>query len=186
MSDTERRSSAEALRDRWPWFLALGGVLIVAGGAAILAPALSEATVSTVLGGALLISGIVQVVQAFRLAGWLGFIWQLLLGVLSIVGGALIAFNPLAGVIALTLLIALVFAVMGVTQIGFALRMRDSAGWHWFLIAGVIALATAVLLTLKLSYTQAFTPATIAGVALLFAGWAHVAMALAARKATSG
>jgi len=40
-----------------------------------------------------------------------------------------------------------------------------------------------VLLVVKLPYSQSFTPATVAGISLLFAGWAYVAMALAARKA---
>ncbi|HYI03967.1 MAG TPA: HdeD family acid-resistance protein, partial [Reyranella sp.] len=55
------------------------------------------------------------------------------------------------------------------------------AGWYWFLVSGAIALGAAVLLVMKLPYSHSFTPATVAGVSLLFAGWAYVAMALAAR-----
>jgi uncharacterized membrane protein HdeD (DUF308 family) len=39
------------------------------------------------------------------------------------------------------------------------------------------------LLVMKLPYSHSFTPATIAGVSLLCAGGAYVAMALASRKA---
>lgn len=48
-----------------------------------------------------------------------------------------------AGVVALALLIAIIFAVHGVTQIGFAVKARAQAGWHWFLLSGVIALVAA-------------------------------------------
>jgi hypothetical protein len=68
-------------------------------------------------------------------------------------------------------------------QIAFAIRVRGQSGWHWFLISGCIALVAAVLLVMKLPYTHSFTPATVARVSLLFAGWAYVAMALASRKA---
>jgi len=55
------------------------------------------------------------------------------------------------------------------------------------LVSGVrcIALIVSVLLVLKLPYSHSFTPATMAGVSLIFAGWAYVAMALASRKAGS-
>ncbi|MBI2736854.1 MAG: hypothetical protein HYX38_09960 [Rhodospirillales bacterium] len=56
-------------------------------------------------------------------------------------------------------------------------------GWHLFLISGCIALVVAVPLVLKLPYSRSFTPETVAGASLLFAGWAYVAMALASRKA---
>ena len=91
--------------------------------------------------------------------------------------------DPFAGVAALTLLIAGIFAIHGVTQIAFAVKVRGQMGWHWFLISRYIALVVAVLLVMKLPCSHSFTPATVAGASLLFAGWAYVAMALASRKA---
>jgi uncharacterized membrane protein HdeD (DUF308 family) len=44
-------------------------------------------------------------------------------------------------------------------------------------------LLASVLLIMKLPYSHSFTPATLAGVSLLFAGWAYVAIALTAGKA---
>lgn len=51
------------------------------------------------------------------------------------------------------------------------------------MISGCVALVVTVLLVMKLPHTRSFTPATVAGASLLFAGWAYVAMALASRKA---
>ena len=180
---SEGRHVAETFRDKWLLFLLLGGALIVAGVASILIPAISDVAASRVLGSMLVVSGLIQVAQSGKMLNWIGFIWHLLLGLLATVGGALIYMDPFAGVIALTLLIAVIFAVHGVTQIGFAWKMRGRSGWHWFLISGCIALIVAVLLVMKLPYSHSFTPATVAGISLLFAGWAYVAMALAARKA---
>ena len=179
----ERRHTAEVFRDNWLWLVLLGGVLILAGFLAILMPAVSDVAASKVLGSVLVVSGLIQVMQSAKMRHWLGFIWHLTLGILATVGGALIYMNPFAGVIALTLLIAGIFAVHGFTQIAFAVKVRGQSGWHWFLISGCIALIAAVLLVMKLPYTHSFTPATVAGVSLLFAGWAYVAMALASRKA---
>jgi uncharacterized membrane protein HdeD (DUF308 family) len=182
-SESDRVHTADVFRTKWLWLVLLGGILIVAGIAAMLVPAVFEIAAGKVLGSVLIISGIVQIMQSAKMLGWMGFIWHLLLGVLAAVGGTLIYLDPFAGVIAITILIAIIFAVHGVTQVAFALKVRKQPGWYWFLVSGCIALVVSVLLILKLPYSHSFTPATIAGVSLLFAGWAYVAMALASRKA---
>jgi uncharacterized membrane protein HdeD (DUF308 family) len=184
-SRTEARHTAEAFRDNWLWLVVLGAVLIVAGAAAILVPAVSEIPAGKVLGSVLVVSGLVQIVQSAKMLNWIGFIWHMLLGILAMVGGALIYMDPFAGVMAITLLIAIIFAVHGLTQIAFAVRVRGQSGWHWFLVSGCIALVVSVLLVMKLPYGHSFTPATIAGVSLFVGGCAYVAMALASRKVSA-
>lgn len=137
----ERRHTAEIFRDSWLWLTLLGSVLAV--------------------------RGLVQVMQPAKVPDWMGFIWHLTLGILATVGGALI-YSPFAGVTALTLVIAGIFAIHGVTPIAFAVEVRGRMGWHWFLISGCIAFVVAVLLVLKSPYSHSFTPATGAGASLLF------------------
>jgi uncharacterized membrane protein HdeD (DUF308 family) len=180
---SEERHVAEIFRDKWLLFLLLGGVLMAAGVTSILLPAISDIAARRVLGSVLIVSGLIQVVQSGKMVKWIGFIWHLLLGILATIGGALIYMDPFAGVVALTLVIAIIFAVHGVTRIGFAWKVRGQSGWRWFLISGCIALIVSVVLVMKLPYSHSFTPATVAGISLAFAGWAYVAMALAARKA---
>ena len=182
-SDDDRMHTAEVFRTKWLWLVLLGAVLILAGIVAILIPVVSEIAASKVLGCVLIVSGVLQIMQAAKLVDWLGFIWHLLLGILAAVGGTLIDLDPFAGVIAITILIAIIFAAHGATQVAFAVRVRRQPGWHWFLVSGCIALAVSLLLILKLPYSHSFTPATIAGVSLMFAGWAYIAMALTSRKA---
>jgi uncharacterized membrane protein HdeD (DUF308 family) len=180
---SERRHTAEVFRDNWVWLVLLGIALVVAGAAAILVPAASEIPASKILGSVLILSGLLQVIQSSKMLNWAGFIWHILLGCLATIGGALIYMDPFAGVVTLTVTIAVIFAVHGLTQIAFAIRVRGQAGWHWFLVSGCIALLVSVLLLMKLPYSHSFTPATVAGVSLLFAGCAYVAMALASRRA---
>ncbi|MBS0525955.1 MAG: HdeD family acid-resistance protein [Proteobacteria bacterium] len=179
----ERRHTAEVFRDNWVYLVLLGVALVIAGAAAILVPAVSEIPASRILGIVLVASGLLQVIQSSKMLNWAGFIWHMLLASLATVGGALIYMDPFAGVVALTVLIAAIFAVHGLTQIAFAIRVRSQKGWHWFLLSGCIALVVSILLLLKLPYSHSFTPATMAGVSLLFAGGAYVAMALASRRA---
>lgn len=178
----ERRHTAEVFRDNWIYLVLLGIALLVGGAAAILVPAVSEIPASRILGIVLVASGLLQVIQSSKMLNWAGFLWHMLLASLATVGGALIYMDPFAGVVALTVLIAAIFAIHGLTQIAFAIRVRGQTGWHWFLASGCIALVVSLLLLLKLPYSHSFTPATMAGVSLICAGGAYVAMALASRR----
>ncbi|HEY9346811.1 MAG TPA: DUF308 domain-containing protein, partial [Inquilinus sp.] len=108
-----------------------------------------------------------------------------LLGSVEVVGGILIYINPLKGALAISLLIAVVFLVQGVVQIKLALRVRPQTGWGWLFAAGLVAFCVTATMIMKLNYANLYTPATIAGIALLVAGCAYIVIALAIRRATA-
>ncbi|MDF2810173.1 MAG: HdeD family acid-resistance protein [Microvirga sp.] len=118
-----------SIRSKWIWFLALGVVLFLGGVLAVMLPAVSTFAASLVLGVVLAGVGLVQIVQSFQVQAWTGFVWNLLIGIIQLVGGSLIYLNPLAGAIAITALIALVLLVQGFTQIALAFRLRPQTGW---------------------------------------------------------
>jgi len=182
VSATRIDHTTQSMQSKWGWFLVLGIVLILCGALAVALPAVSTFAASVVLGVVLSIAGLVKIIQSLQLKEWSGFIWQELTGAVELVGGVLIYLNPLKGALAITLLIALVFLVQGLGQIALAFRVRLQPGWRWLLISGITALLASAALTLKLPYTRFYTPGTIAGISLLVAGWAYVAIALAVRK----
>ncbi|MGX5732925.1 HdeD family acid-resistance protein [Bosea thiooxidans] len=180
-TDHERR--ADALQAKWGWFLALGLVLTLCGALAVALPAVSTFAASVVLGIGLSFAGAVKMFQSLQVKEWSGFIWQELTGAVELVGGILIYFNPLKGALAITLLIALVLLLQGLLQVALAARLRKQEGRYWFGIAGVVALVAAATLALKLPFTSTFTPGAVAGVSLLVAGGAYIAVALTMRRA---
>lgn len=167
---------------KWGGFLALGIVLALAGALAVLLPEFSTFATGTVFGVVLSIAGVVKMVQSLQVKEWTGFIWQELTGAVELVGGVLIYFSPLKGALAITLLIALVFLVQGILQIALAIRIRKQEGWHWFAISGLVSLLTSAALGFKLPYTLAYEPGQIAGIAILVAGVAYIAIALTIRR----
>jgi len=177
-----RLHAAEVFRLKWLWLVLLGAVLIVAGIVAIVVPAVSSVPANEVLGSVLIVSGVVQIIQAAKMLSGAGFIWHLLLGIVAAIGGVLIYLDPFPGIVTITVVIAIIFAVHGATQIAFALKVSRHPGWHWFLVSGCVALIVSILLLMKLPYGHSFTPATVAGISLAVGGWAYVALALASRK----
>jgi uncharacterized membrane protein HdeD (DUF308 family) len=178
--DYQQRS--DDLHAKWGWFLVLGLVLTASGALAVALPAVSTYATSVVLGAALAIAGMVKMIQSLQVKEWSGFIWQELTGAVELVGGVLIYFNPLKGALAITLLAALIFFVQGALQIALAVKMRKQEGWNWLLVSGLVALAASAALALKLPYTRLFTPGTIAGISLLVAGGAYIAIAFTLRR----
>lgn len=163
-------------------FILLGGLLIVAGGVAIVIPALSSIAPNEVLGLVLLVVGIAQIAQSGKMHHDAAFALHLTLGFLAAIGGVLVYLDPFPGIVTITILMAIVFSVHGVTQIAFAIKVRRFEGWGWFAASGCIALLAAGLLLLKLPYGHTFTPATVGGVSLFFVGWAYIAVTLASRQ----
>jgi uncharacterized membrane protein HdeD (DUF308 family) len=180
--DYERR--AVSLHSRWGWFLALGVIMALGGALAVMLPEVSTFATSVVLGIVLALAGVLKMVQSLQVKDWSGFIWQELTGAVEVVGGILIFFSPLKGALAITLLMALIFFVQGVLQIALAAAVRKQDGWRWFAISGLVAVAASVALALKLPHTTSvYEPGVIAGISLLVAGGAYIAIALTVRKA---
>ena len=180
----ELRHAGEALRAKWAWFLAVGCVLILCGALAVALPVYSTFAASTVLGVALGICGVMKIIEALQVKEWGGCVWQLLVGAVEFVGGILIYLNPYKGALAISLLIASVFLIQGAIQIALALRVRPQPGWGWLFTAGIIAFCVTAAMLLKVRYTSFYTPGTLAGIALLVAGFAYVAIALSNRRST--
>jgi uncharacterized membrane protein HdeD (DUF308 family) len=179
---SDRRYIAGTLQSHWLLFVLVGALLIVAGVVAITVPAVSSIEPNELLGLVLTFVGIVQIVQSGKMQGEALFAWHLTFGLLAVVGGVLFYLDPFHGIVTITILMAIVFAIYGVTQIAFGAQVRQLNGWHWFLVSGFIGLIVAGLLIVKLPYGHTFTPATVGGVSLLFAGFAYLAVGLASRR----
>lgn len=163
--------------------IALGAALIVCGIVAIASPALSTMVVTLFLGLVIGVSGLVKITQSFLLKGWSGFLWQFLVGLIELLGGLLVYLNPMKGALAITLVIALVLLAEGLAQFALAVRMRAHRGSGWMFLSSVVTIIAGFALAMHLPGTGSYTPGALVGISLLFAGWAYIAIALAARRA---
>lgn len=170
------------VREKWGWFLLLGIVFIVGGVFAIATPLVSSLALGILLAIVLVIAGIFQIVQSFGVKSWTGFLWQLLMGIVMLVGGIAIYESPVFGSLALTVLIGAVFIAKGIFQVLLGLRIRPNDGWGWVLAAGIIALLAGVMILSSYPFSGLWVPGTLAGISLLFTGWSYIALALAARR----
>ncbi len=172
----------EKIRKSWLSFLLLGAAFVIGGALAIALPEISSLAASLTVGVLLAVCGVVQIVQAFRTTGWQGFVWHLATGIIQLVGGAVIYFDPFAGAIAITLVIAVVLAAHGAAEVALALKVRPFDGWGWLLLAGLVAIGAGILIAVKLPLAGLSVPGTLVGLSLIFTGSAYIAISLAARR----
>jgi uncharacterized membrane protein HdeD (DUF308 family) len=163
------------------WFTFLGIVLIVAGALAIGFPLITTIAAKIFLGWLFLIGGVVQVVQAFYTQKWSEFLLNIIIGILYVVVGAWLAFFPFTGIITLTILLAALFVVEGVLEIGMGFRIRPRDGWIWLIISGIIAIAAGVLIFLGLPATAEWAIGLLVGINMIFSGFSYVFLASAAK-----
>jgi len=168
---------------KWKGFLGIGVLLLAGGALSLFLPVFSEFAASTIFGVVLMAIGIVKIVQSLKVKSWAGFVWQELAGVVELVGGIMIYLNPLKGVLAITLLIAIVVFVHGFLQIALAIKIHPTKGWYWFAVSGLIAWMPSAALFLKWPLTRELASGSIAGIALLIAGLAYVGIAFSTRNA---
>jgi uncharacterized membrane protein HdeD (DUF308 family) len=172
------------MHDHWRLFLIEGIVLGLLGLAAILAPIFAGLATTVFFGWLFLIAGVAGLIITFKTRSAPGFIWSLLSAIVAVIAGAILLWNPLAGLVILTYVLTAFFIIDGLFMIALALRHRRelSAKWEWMLVNGVIDLFLAGVVVCGLPGTLLWAFGLLVGIDMMFAGGALTAMALAARK----
>jgi uncharacterized membrane protein HdeD (DUF308 family) len=166
------------IAEHWVWYLILGVVLLLGGMAAIAFPFLSTIAAKLALGWIFLFAGVMTVVHGFSAGNWRGFLWNLLIGILYVVAGGYLVFFPLAGIVTLTMLVAILLIADGVLEIIMAYRLRPHSGWGWVLASGVAALIAGVLIASQLPSSAVWVIGVLVGIKMIIAGWSYIALAL--------
>ncbi|MCB1503038.1 MAG: HdeD family acid-resistance protein [Bauldia sp.] len=177
-----RLNAIESIREHWGWFLALGIIFIIAGVFAIVAPMVAGLTVTIVFSIVLVWLGIMAIIQAFGTKSWGGFIWELLIGLVLLVGGVATWINPVLAALSLTIVVGAVFLAKGVIQAVMSFQMRPHSGWGWMLTAGILSVIVGLIILIQWPLSTAYALGYLAGISLIFSGWSYVMISLAAKR----
>lgn len=170
------------LKRSWIWMAFLAVISLAGGVIALFNPFAATMAATLMAGWAFAFLGVMQVVQAFQVKGWGGFIWALLFGVLSVVVGISLIFNPLAGMVSLTLLVAVLFLAVGVVKAMYSFSLRPVTGWGWVLVSGIVSIVLGVMILSNFPYAAASVLGILLGVELLSNGVLFLFTALGLRN----
>lgn len=135
-----------AIVRKWGWFVALGVLLIMAGGVAF--GNLMVATEASVyyLGLIMVVGGLLNLGHAFQVKDWGGVSYWLLSGAFYAAAGLFAFVNPVLASAVLTLLLAIALIVAGGFRMWVGFRLSPLDGWGWIAIGGLVTLVAGLVI----------------------------------------
>ena len=168
-------TAIHALSGKWRWFVALGvGELILGGIASANLMAANFASV-LVIGAAMVVAGILQILHAVTVRGMRGIIFWLLGGIVYAAVGAIILYDPLLASLALSLTIGVFLGAAGVMRVWAGFHARPMAGWRWLVAAGALTFCVGVVIVALWPSIGLWLLGAVLTVDLIFQGWGLIA-----------
>ncbi len=168
----------EAIRGSWGWFLFLGIALTLLGVACVVYDVSATFTTVLVFGWLLLLSGVFQLIHAFRTGTWSGFFLYLLSGLFRGFIGYLLVRYPVAGAQSLTLVLGFFFIVGGLFR-AIGSGTVKFPRWGWSVLSGVVSVVLGIMVLAQMPSTSLWFIGFALGVDLIFDGIATFSFASA-------
>jgi uncharacterized membrane protein HdeD (DUF308 family) len=171
---------AEVIRN-WGWFLAFGIGLGILGILAVFRAAKATVVSMVFFGWLLIFAGIIEIVLAFMVGTWSGFFLHLLMGILFGVIGFLLLTKPVASAEAITMVMAVLFIVLGVYQIIAPLVVHLQGG-GWWVLEGIVTAVLGILILAQWPVTGLWVIGLFIGIDLILNGSTLIRFALGLHK----
>lgn len=164
------------------WYFAAAVFFIILGMFAIIEPGVAGLGVALLVGWLLIFASGMHFVAAFKGGGAKQVIFQVLIGILYLIGGIYFLTHTIMAVGTLTLLLAGIILAEGVLEVMAYFRMRSEGASGWLLLNGIITLLLGALIWFHWPSSSVWAIGTLVGVNLLMTGITRLMFGLAARK----
>ena len=164
------------------WSITLSVLMILAGILAIVIPPAAGIAVEVLVAWLLVFSGGAHLIFAWYTRTTGGFFWELLIGALYIAVGGYLLFHPVAGLISLTLALAIYLLAEGVLEFVLSFQLRPLPGSGWLLFDGVITVILAMMIWRTWPSSTEWVIGTLVGISMLFSGVTCLMLSLGARN----
>jgi uncharacterized membrane protein HdeD (DUF308 family) len=162
------------MRDSSRHLFWVGLAMTLIGLIAIGFPVISTLATALFVGWMLLLSGIFLFVGSFTIHGTGPFFGALVISLLTIAAGVFLLFNPLAGAIALTVMLGILFMIQGAFEITLAFEMRPNRAWVWMLLSGLASVALALIIAFGLPAVSLVALGILLGINFLSTGLGYI------------
>jgi|ERR1700735_4723389 len=167
------------------WSIGLSVLMIIAGILAIGLPIAAGIAVNLVVAWLLIFSGCFHLVFSWHTRSTGSLLWELLLGILYICIGVYLLVHPVAGLVSLTLALAIYLFLEAILEFALGFQLRPRPGSGWLFLHGIITLILAVMIWRTWPSSSAWAIGILVGVSMLFSGTSRLMLSLAARSVTS-
>jgi uncharacterized membrane protein HdeD (DUF308 family) len=164
------------------WYIAAAVLFIVLGIFSIIEPGIAGLGVTLLVGWLLIFGSGAHFIAAFKGGGAKQVIFQVLVGIVYLIGGFYFLTHVIMGVGTLTLLLAVIILAEGVVELIAYFRMKSHGASGWLLLNGIITLLLGGLILFHWPSSSIWAIGTLLGVNLLMTGISRLMFGLAARK----
>jgi uncharacterized membrane protein HdeD (DUF308 family) len=164
----------------WGWLLAYGILSLILGIAAFLWPFSATVAATLIIGSFFIAAGVVSIGAGLFGGAREGRGYAIGFGIVSVIVGAIMAFEPATGALSLTLLVIVWLGVRGLLELVAAVNSPVHRGW--MIALGILNLLLALIVLATISWSALTLPGYILGISFLFAGIVEITRALAHKK----
>jgi uncharacterized membrane protein HdeD (DUF308 family) len=164
------------------WSIVLSILLILAGIAAIILPPVASLAVTIFVGWMLIAGGVIHFVYGWKTRHAGGVLWEVLIGVAYLAAGIYLLWNPIVGLAAVTLALAIYLLFEGVLEFVLSYQLRPAPGSGWLLFDGIITLILALLIWRIWPIGAPWILGLLVGISMLASGTARLMLSVAARR----
>lgn len=170
------------LKSHATWSIFTGILTAALGVFLILYPLFTAAITSILFGAVLIVVAVAQFVFALHSHSVGKFFLKIVLGVLYGIAGIVLAFFPLAGVAALTVMLGALLVAVAAVECALAFQLRPVRGWGWYLFNAAASLLMGMLILAGWPVSSFWAIGTLVGVAVLMHGISRVMLAGSMRR----
>ncbi|MDJ0926073.1 MAG: DUF308 domain-containing protein [Gammaproteobacteria bacterium] len=148
-----------------------GVLMLVCGLLAITSPLYAGVSVTLFVGAYLLVGGISACVVACRAGAFGKGLVIFLIGAITALVGYYLLFQPLSGLAAITLVLAVYFLTTGIFELVAAFQARPAAGWAWLLVNAIVTFLLGLMIWRQFPLSGAWAVGILFGIKLILSGW---------------
>ncbi len=167
------------------WYILLGVALTIGGIVLIANPLVGGLALTMLVAIVLIIDGGAYLINALMARSGGGFLFRVLLGLLTIGVGLWVFMNPDRGLAALTVILAIAIGIAGVLKIMVARSLTGVPGVGGLMFAGIVSIVLAVLIFAKLPSASGVVIGVLIGIDLLLTGLTVTMVALKGERITT-
>jgi len=157
-------------------------ILIILGILSITLPAYSGMTITVILGILFVIGGALRTTFAFVTTSWGSAILRFLFGLVMFFGGIWLVMNPDMGMTTLTIILAVMFVVDGISQVMFSFFLKPIGGGTMMLLDGILGIVLGILIFVKWPASGEWAIGLLVGIKLLIDGIALLTLGMVGKK----
>lgn len=176
-----QQNPVEILRRASGLSILWGVLLIVLGVLALGSPMIAAVAVNVVISWLIVVAGIVHLAVAFQRREAGSIIWRVLVGAAYLFFGIYLIAHPAIGIVSLTLVLASLFLIEGISDVALFFQMRSARGAGWVLFDGIITLLLGLMIYRQWPSSSAWAIGTLLGASMIVSGVTRVMLSLAVR-----